>query len=208
MSNRQLAQGMQTEFQARLHAKQMRRQAQAAAKEEPQMIKQIQNLLKKGDKEGATHKAKMLLSSQAFARQMDRLADTAELNAHQIKANNAMNRVTYQIGESAKTMARAQRSMNTEKTLTTLDTYNKLTEDYQINSSLHQEATSLQQSQQVSDAAVHELLGKLADDAGVQLNDELSSAQPSKADPVAPQTNEPTAEEEDALQQRLRALRA
>lgn len=77
-----------------------------------------------------------------------------------------------------------------------------------MNSRLYQEATSQQTAQQTSDAAVHELLGKLADDAGVQLNDELNAAQPSKAEPVAPQTNEPTAEEEDALQQRLRALRA
>lgn len=57
----------------------------------------------------------------------------------------------------------------------------------------------------MSDDAVHELLGKLADDAGVQLNAELNSAAPAKEELVSA---EPTAEEEDALQQRLRALRA
>ncbi|KAI6085032.1 Snf7 family protein [Hypoxylon rubiginosum] len=208
MSNRQLAQGMQTEFQARLHAKEMRRQARVAAKGEPELIKKIQELLKKGDKEQATQKAKVLLTKQGLARQLDRMADTAELNAHQIAATNAMNRMTYNMMQSSKTMAVAQRSMNPEKTLATLENYNQQTEEYQVNSRLYQEATSQQTAQQTSDAAVHELLGKLADDAGVQLNDELNAAQPSKAEPVAPQTNEPTAEEEDALQQRLRALRA
>ena len=54
---------------------------------------------------------------------------------------------------------------------------------------------------------MQELLGKLADDAGLELNQELNTATTSKVDPVK-ETNEPTAEEEDALQQRLRALRA
>ncbi len=77
-----------------------------------------------------------------------------------------------------------------------------------MNNNIYQDAIAQTTSQQVSDDAVHELLGKLADDAGVQLNSELNAAQPSRAEPVPAQTNEPTAEEEDALQQRLRALRA
>lgn len=79
-----------------------------------------------------------------------------------------------------------------------------------MNNNIYQDAIAQTTSQQVSDDAVHELLGKLADDAGVALNSELNAAQPSKAEPVHAQTaaNEPTAEEEDALQQRLRALRA
>jgi charged multivesicular body protein 1 len=77
-----------------------------------------------------------------------------------------------------------------------------------MNNGIYQDAISQTTSQQVSEDAVHELLGKLADDAGVQLSSELNAASTSKVDPVAPQTTEPTAEEEDALQQRLRALRA
>ncbi len=76
-----------------------------------------------------------------------------------------------------------------------------------MSNSIYQDAMTQNTSVQVSDDAVHELLGKLADDAGVELSQELNTAQVSKNEPVK-ETAEPTAEEEDALQQRLRALRA
>lgn len=92
----------------------------------------------------------------------------------------------------------------------TLEQFKQQNEEYAMNNNIYQDAVAQTTSQQVSDDAVHELLGKLADDAGVQLNSELNAAQPSRAEPVhaQPAASEPTAEEEDALQQRLRALRA
>jgi len=74
-----------------------------------------------------------------------------------------------------------------------------------MSNGIYQDAIAQSTSAQVSDDAVHELLGKLADDAGVELSAELNSPKPVVAEPVA---TEPTAEEEDQLQQRLRALRA
>lgn len=80
-----------------------------------------------------------------------------------------------------------------------------------MNNSIYQDAMTQSTSAQVSDDAVHELLGKLADDAGVELSQELATASASKDEPVkepAAAAGEPTPEQEDALQQRLRALRA
>ncbi|KAJ1324269.1 charged multivesicular body protein 1 [Microdochium nivale] len=208
MSNRQQARDMQVEFQARFQAKQARREAQKAAKQDPLLKKQIQDLLKKGETAKAYQKAKMLLSKQALAQQMDQMADMAELSASQIQANNAMNRMTHMMAQSSRVMNVAQRSTNPERTLLTLEQFKTQNEEYAMNNGIYQDAISQTTSQQVSEDAVHELLGKLADDAGVELNRELNAAQPSTAEPVSAQANEPTAEEEDALQQRLRALRA
>ncbi|KAI2464387.1 Snf7 family protein [Annulohypoxylon bovei var. microspora] len=209
MSNRQLARDMQVEFQARFQAKQARREAQKAAKQDPLLKKQIQELLKKGDTAKAYQKAKVLLSKQALAQQMDQMADMAELSVSQIQANNAMNRMTHMMGQSSRTMSAAQRNANPERTLMTLEQFKQQNEEYAVNNGIYQDAISQTTSQQVSEEAVHELLGKLADDAGVQLNTQLNAAQPSKAEPALPAAAaEPTAEEEDALQQRLRALRA
>lgn len=94
------------------------------------------------------------------------------------------------------------------QTLMTLEQFKQQNEEYAVNNGIYQDAISQTTSQQVSEEAVHELLGKLADDAGVALNSQLNAAQPSKAEPAMPAAAEPTAEEEDALQQRLRALRA
>ncbi|KAL2758596.1 hypothetical protein ACRALDRAFT_1068872 [Sodiomyces alcalophilus JCM 7366] len=208
MANRQLARDMQVEFQARFQAKQARREAQKAAKQDPILKKQIQDLLKAGDTAKAYQKAKMLLSKQAIAQQMDSMADMAELSATQIQANNAMNRMTHMMGQSSRTMAMAQRNVNPEKTLVTLEQFKQQNEEYAMSNGIYQDAISQSTSTQVSEDAVHELLGKLADDAGVQLSQQLNSATPAKAEPATSVTTEPTAEEEDALQQRLRALRA
>ncbi|KAK2025170.1 Snf7 family protein [Colletotrichum zoysiae] len=202
MSNRALARDMQVEFQARFQAKQARREAQKAAKQDPILKKQIQD---KGETAKAYQKAKMLLSKQALAQQMDQMADMAELSAAQIQANNSMNRMTHMMGQSSRTMSMAQKNMNPEKTLVTLEQFKQQNEEYAVSNGIYQDAISQSTSAQVSEDAVHELLGKLADDAGVQLNAELNSATPAKEELVS---NEPTAEEEDALQQRLRALRA
>jgi charged multivesicular body protein 1 len=75
-----------------------------------------------------------------------------------------------------------------------------------MSNGIYQDAITNSTSTQVSEDAVQELLGKLADDAGVEFNAELNSAEAVTTEP--PATTEPTAEEEDKLQQRLRALRA
>ncbi|RSL93213.1 hypothetical protein CEP52_013369 [Fusarium oligoseptatum] len=177
-----------------------------AAKQDPILKKQIQDLLKKGETQKAYQKAKMLLSKQALAQQMDQMADMAELSAAQIQANNAMNRMTHMMASSSRTMNMAQKSTNPEKTLVTLEQFKQQNEEYAMSNGIYQDAITQSTSTQVGEDAVHELLGKLADDAGLELSKELSQATPSMAEPQ--QTNEPTAEEEDKLQQRLRALRA
>lgn len=197
---------MQVEFQARFQAKQARREAQKAAKQDPILKKQIQDLLKKGETQKAYQKAKMLLSKQALAQQMDQMADMAELSAAQIQANNSMNRMTQMMAQSSRTMNVAQKSTNPEKTLVTLEQFKQQNEEYAMSNGIYQDAISQSTSTQVGEDAVHELLGKLADDAGLELSKELNQATPSNAEPQ--QTNEPSAEEEDKLQQRLRALRA
>ena len=153
----------------------------------------------------------MLLAKQAIAAQMDQAADMAELSLAQIQANNAMNRMTAMMTQSSRTMSRAQRSANPEKTLLTLEQFRAQNEEYAMSNGIYQDAMTQNTSVQVSDDAVHELLGKLADDAGLELGAELSAASTSKVEPEREQAaaaTEPTAEAEDALQQRLRALRA
>ncbi|KAM0298029.1 hypothetical protein ACHAPM_008724 [Fusarium culmorum] len=201
-----MARDMQVEFQARFQAKQARREAQKAAKQDPILKKQIQDLLKKGETQKAYQKAKMLLSKQALAQQMDQMADMAELSAAQIQANNSMNRMTQMMAQSSRTMNVAQKNTNPEKTLVTLEQFKQQNEEYAMSNGIYQDAITQSTSTQVGEDAVHELLGKLADDAGLELSKELNQATPSTAEPA--QTNEPSAEEEDKLQQRLRALRA
>jgi charged multivesicular body protein 1 len=233
MSNRQAARDMQVEFQARFQAKQARREAQKAAKQDPILKKQIQELLKKGETQKAYQKAKMLLSKQALASQMDQVADMAELSAAQIQANNAMNRMTHMMAQSSKVMSVAQKNATPAKvslslslslfaffpsqridgmltegpkqSLGVLENFKEQNEEYAMTNNIYQDAFAQSTSAQVPEDAVHELLGKLADDAGIELNQQLTEATPAETEPASAEV---TAEDEDKLQQRLRALRA
>lgn len=150
----------------------------------------------------------MLLAKQAIAAQMDQAADMAELSLAQIQANNAMNRMTAMMAQSSRTMQRAQRSANPERTLLALEQFRAQNEEYAMSNGIYQDAMTQSTSVQVTDDAVQELLGKLADDAGLELGHQLREASTSKVDPARAEPAEPSAEAEDALQQRLRALRA
>jgi charged multivesicular body protein 1 len=151
----------------------------------------------------------MLLAKQAIAAQMDQAADMAELSVAQIQANSAMNRMTAMMASSSRTMNRAQRSANPERTLLTLDQFRTQNEEYAVSNGIYQDAMTQSTSVQVTDDAVQDLLGQLADDAGLELKRELNTANPSETEPVKETAAaEPTPEEEDALTQRLRALRA
>lgn len=91
----------------------------------------------------------------------------------------------------------------------TLEQFKNQNEEYAMSNGIYQDAMTQSTSVQVSDDAITELLGKLADDAGVELSQELATASTSKEEPVRENAaTEPTPEQEDALQQRLRALRA
>lgn len=198
---------MELELRARLAAKQTRREAQKVAKAGAPLQKQIQEHLRRGETAIAERKARELLQKKAMATQLDELAGMAEFSATQIQANNTSKRVMQLVDQASRIQAVAQRNMNPERTIGTLQNYQEQNEQFQMQNKMYQEAMQTTTATQVSDDAVHELLGKLADDAGVQLNTELNANQPSRAEPVS-QTMEPTPEEEDALQQRLRALRA
>lgn len=78
-----------------------------------------------------------------------------------------------------------------------------------MSNGIYQDAMTTSTSVQVPEEAVQDLLGKLADDAGVELSQELTAATPARHEPSpVAAASDPTPEEEDALQQRLRALRA
>jgi charged multivesicular body protein 1 len=203
-----MARDMKTEFDVRFQAKHARREAQKALNADRQLENQIVQLLKNGETDKAYRKTRMLLHKRAIAQQLDNLADMAEISAEQVKANNTMTRMTGMMAQSTRTMAMAQRTMTPEKTLQTLEQYKSQNEEYAMSSGIFQDAMTESTNTAVSDDAAQELMARLADAAGVQLDRELNSAAPATEEPIATKTTEPTAEEEDALQQRLRALRA
>ncbi|KAG5942878.1 hypothetical protein E4U53_007145 [Claviceps sorghi] len=98
-----------------------------------------------------------------------------------------------------------KKTLTTTQSLGVLEQFREQNEEYSMTNSIYQDAFAQSTSAQVPEDAVHELLGKLADDAGIELKAQLNQATP--ADPE-PQKNDVSVEEDELLQQRLRALRA
>ena len=170
----------------------------------------MSQFLMNGETEKALRKTRMLLHKRAIAQQLDSLADMAEISAEQVKANNTLTRMTGMMAQSTRTVAAAQRTMSPEKTLSTLEQYRAQNDEYAMSSAIYQDAMAESTNTAVSDDAAQELMARLADAAGLQLDKELNEAPTATEEPVAAvaTTTAPSAEEEDALQQRLRALRA
>ncbi|KAK7418052.1 Vacuolar-sorting protein SNF7 [Neonectria magnoliae] len=204
--NRQQARDMQLQLEVNVQAKNARRIALKARQKDTQAKKQIQDLLKKGDTQTAYQKAKMLLSAQAHAQQADQMADMVAEAAMEIQHINNEKNMNQMLAMTSRALKRAQAHNSPEKTLLAVEQLNQLREENAMSSNINKEAFNKNTSLKAGDDAVHELLGKLADDAGIEFDQQLRQAAPSTVDPQA--STEPTAEEEDKLQQRLRALRA
>jgi len=116
--------------------------------------------------------------------------------------------MTRLMASSSQALGQAQSGANPAETLAALDNLDRQSADLGMSLSICQTAMAKTTSYEAGDDAVQELLVKLAGDAGVELSPELSSklneATPSTAEP---QITEPTAEEEDSLQQKLKKLR-
>lgn len=86
-----------------------------------------------------------------------------------------------------------------------MDRFETQFEDLDVATGYYENATSSATAVGTPQEDVDRLMSQVADEAGVELNQEMASATPAQA---APQRTGPTEVEEDGLGERLRALRS
>jgi charged multivesicular body protein 1 len=86
-----------------------------------------------------------------------------------------------------------------------MDRFETQFEDLDVATGYYENATSSATAVGTPQEDVDKLINQVADEAGVELNQEMDSAKPVAAAPVS---SGPTAVEEDGLGERLRALRS
>lgn len=126
----------------------------------------------------------------------------------QIQVNNVMNCMMYMMVQFFCMMQCVQCQVNFEKMFLIFEQFCSQNEEYVMFNGIYQDVMMQNILVQVSDDVVYELLGKLVDDVGLELNQELVKVNVSKVDLVKElvQVVELMVEEEDVLQQRLRVL--
>lgn len=107
------------------------------------------------------------------------------------------------MGNVVKGMDSAMKSMDLEKISAIMDKFESQFEDLDVATGYYENATSSATAVATPQEDVDRLMAQVADEAGVELNQEMAAATPAKAVKSAP-----TEVEEDGLEDRLRALRS
>ncbi|KAI9802273.1 MAG: hypothetical protein M1825_002994 [Sarcosagium campestre] len=193
-------------FNLKFTAKQLNRQAAKAGKDETAE----KNKLKKAIQQGHTDIAK-IYAQNAIRKQNERLnllrlGSRIDAVSSRVQTAVTMRQVTGSMANVVKGMDQAMKAMDLEKISAVMDKFETQFEDLDVATGYYEGATSQATAVATPQDDVDRLIGQVADEAGVELKQELGEA--GKADPVAASKTAVTEDLEDGLGERLRALRS
>lgn len=189
-------------FQLKFTAKQLNRQAARADKE----IKTEENKVKKAIQQGNADIAR-LYAQNSIRKQSERknlilLASRIDAVASRVQTAVTMRSVTGNMMGVVKGMDKALESMNPEKISLVMDKFENQFEDLDATASYYENATGNANAMTTPQEEVDLLMQKVADEAGLELKQDLEASTPAKIEVPDQQ------QVEDKLNERLRALRS
>lgn len=194
-------------FQLKFTAKQLNRQATRADKE----VRTEENKVKKAIQQGHTDIAR-LYAQNSIRKQSERknlilLASRIDAVASRVQTAVTMRAVTSNMAGVVKGMDKALESMNTERIALVMDKFESQFEDLDATASYYENSTGNASMLTTPQDEVDSLLQKVADEAGLELKQDLDKNTPSKVVKATEQEQEEQVVE-DKLNERLRALRS
>ena len=137
------------------------------------------------------------------------LAARIDAVAARVQTAITMRTVTQSMAQTVRGMDQALKSMDLEKIGTVMEKFESQFEDLDVVGSYYEGVAGGVESQQIGaqgQGEVEALMGRVADEAGVELNQELTDGAVPSAEPEG--KGKETAQLEEGLGDRLRALRA
>ena len=122
-----------------------------------------------------------------------------------------MRNVTGSMAQTVRGMDAALKSMDLEKIGAVMEKFESQFEDLDVVSGYYEGVASGVESQQVGaqgQSEVEALMGRVADEAGVELNQQFTEGSVPEGEPVGKQKEKEREQMEEGLGERLRALRA
>jgi len=182
----------------------LKRTIDKLAKEERKEKKELLKLMKAGDDEMINGQAELVGNIQGNIREMTR----SKQRLHVFGAKIRSARMNQSIGASmvavSRALGRVTQSIQLEKIEAVMEDLSKQYNDIDVMTSVLDTATSQTTASTVSPEAVERLKRQVADEAGLELSQDLNSPGVVTAAPVK---SGPTAEEEAESAERLKALR-
>jgi len=188
-------------FKLKFTAKQLNRQSVKAGKDEQTEKAKLKKAIQQGHEDIAKVYAQNAIRKQNEKLNLLRLASRIDAVSSRVQTAVTMQRVSMNIGEVVKGMDIAMNAMDLEKISTIMDKFEKQFEDLDVAAGYYENATSSATAVGTPQEDVDRLMSQVADEAGVELHQDLEAAEPAKT------KIGPTEVEEDGLGDRLRALR-
>ncbi|KAL8818590.1 MAG: hypothetical protein Q9191_007911 [Dirinaria sp. TL-2023a] len=189
-------------FNLKFTAKQLNRQAAKAGKDEAAEKNKLKKAIQQNHPDIAKIYAQNAIRKQNEKLNLLRLGSRIDAVASRVQTAVTMRQVTGSMAGVVRGMEGAMKSMDLEKISAVMDRFETQFEDLDVATGYYENATSSATAVGTPQDDVDRLIGQVADEAGVELQQEMSA--PEKATPSGKVTEE---EREEGLGERLRALR-
>lgn len=190
-------------FNLKFTAKQLNRQAAKANKDEQTEKAKLKKAVQQNHSDIAKIYAQNAIRKKNENLNLLRLASRIDAVASRVQTAVTMRQVTGSMANVVRGMDSAMKSMNLEQISAVMDRFETQFEDLDVATGYYENATSSATATATPQEDVDRLMNQVADEAGVELSQEMAGATP------ASNIQQPAEEErEDKLGERLRALRA
>ncbi|KAI9740460.1 MAG: Vacuolar-sorting protein SNF7 [Cirrosporium novae-zelandiae] len=189
-------------FNLKFTAKQLNRQAAKAGKDETAEKNKLKKAIQQHHEDIGKIYAQNAIRKQNEKLNLLRLASRIDAVASRVQTAVTMRQVSQSMTNVVRGMDQAMKSMDLEKISAVMDRFETQFEDVDVATSYYENATSSATAVSTPQEDVDRLMSKVADEAGVELHQEMEAAS------VAKTKIGPTEEEEEGLGERLRALRS
>jgi charged multivesicular body protein 1 len=200
-------------FNLKFASKQLQRQSRKCDKQVRVEKLKLKRAIEAGNKDGARIYAENAIRNQNQAVNYLRLSSRIDAVASRVETAVRMKQVTRSMSGIVKGMDKAMKSMNLEKISQVMDQFEKQFEDLDVQSSYIEQSIGTTTALSTPSDEVDTLINQVADEHGLNLQEQLGAATPSTAMPsIEPAVAAPPAaaqtDDADDLLQRLQQLRA
>ncbi|WFD36647.1 hypothetical protein MCUN1_003534 [Malassezia cuniculi] len=200
-------------FQLKFTAKSLQRQANKATRDEASEKAKVKKALAQGNVEGAQIYASNAIRKKNEALNLLRLSSRIDAVSSRVETAVAMRQVSGNMSAVVRGMDRAMQSMDLDKITNVMDRFEHQFEDMDVQSSYMESAMGSTTAAGMPQDQVDALMQQVADEHGIEMNQQLGNAALAGRVPELPAhaqaatASKAAADPDDALAQRLRALR-
>lgn len=192
-------------FNLKFAAKDLERQAKKSEKSEKEEKVKLKKAIQKGNNEGAKIHAENAIRQKNQALNFRRMSARIDAVSSRVQTAITTKKVTQSMGGVVKSMESAMKSMNLEKISQLMDRFEKEFENLDVQSQVMEGTMCNTSTLTTPQNEVDNLMLQVADEAGLELNMDLPSAQGSTIGSASQSTQ--ASQEQDELSQRLARLR-